>query len=575
MVQRYPRRCAVVLGLSLLAGIAESLGIMTLLPVLGLALDGDIAKDHPLAARLQEMLTGIGIPLTLPVLLTFIVVLLSCKSLLTLAATRAAGNAAGRVSADLRISLIRALMSARWSHVLSRRTGGLSNAMGIEAERSAAVFQTCAKIATSLVQALLYIVLAFFTSVLVSVAGIVVGLLLFALLYQLTRIARHAANRQTAILRGLVERMTDILNALKGLKAMGLEQKMGPLLESETEDLDRARQRETVSSAALVSVQEPILAAVLACGIYVVVQMKLMPFVQLLFMAVVFYRIVGNISVLQGNVQLLARLESAFWSITGLIADAERDREKWAGNIRPAKIESIAFSAVSFAYDRVPVLHDVTFEIACPGMTTLIGPSGSGKTTVADLLIGLHAPTAGQISVNNVPLAKIDMAWWRDRIGYVPQEPVLFHDTIVANITLRDPDIAQDDVERALRSAGAWDFVQSQADGLDTIVGERGGQLSGGQRQRIALARALARKPQLLILDEATTALDPATEQGILQTIAQLKASLAILAISHQPAILDITDVVLRTSSGAVVDAGTTPAALPRAVSWSKPCADC
>lgn len=555
MVEQYPRRCAVVLGLSLCAGIAESLGIMTLLPVLGLALDGAIAKDHPLAVRLQDTLTALGIPLTLPVLLAFIVALLTFKSLLMLAATRASGNAAGRVSADLRIALVRALMSARWSHVLSRRGGGLANAMSIEAERSAAVFQTCSKIATSLVQALLYIVLAFFTSVLVSVAGVVVGLLLFALLYQLTRVARHAANQQTSILRGLIEGMTDILNGLKGLKAMGLEQKMGPLLESETEHLDRARRRETLSSAALVSVQEPILAAVLACGIYVVVQMKLMPFVQLLFMAVVFYRIVGNISVLQGNFQLLVRLESAFWSIVGLIGDAERHKETWAGDVRLDRIERISFNAVEFHYDRVSVLRDVTFDIRCPGMTTLIGPSGSGKTTVADLLIGLYAPAAGQIAVNGIPFEKLDMAWWRARIGYVPQEPVLFHDTIAANITLRDPAIATSEVEQALRSAGAWDFVQTQADGIDTVVGERGGQLSGGQRQRIALARALVRKPQLLILDEATTALDPATEQGVLQTIAALKSSLAILAISHQPAILGIADVVFRIRDGAITNA--------------------
>jgi ATP-binding cassette, subfamily C, bacterial len=133
-------------------------------------------------------------------------------------------------------------------------------------------------------------------------------------------------------------------------------------------------------------------------------------------------------------------------------------------------------------------------------------------------------------------------------VGYVPQDVILFHDTVMANVTLGDPNLAAVDVEQALRVVDAWDFVAQLPKGLLTVVGERGSLLSGGQRQRIALARALIHRPSLLILDEATSALDPETEAAICQNLKALsqKYGLTILAISHQPAWVEAADRVIR-----------------------------
>jgi ATP-binding cassette subfamily C protein len=128
-------------------------------------------------------------------------------------------------------------------------------------------------------------------------------------------------------------------------------------------------------------------------------------------------------------------------------------------------------------------------------LTVIMGPSGVGKTTLVDLLLGLYAPHRGPILVDGVPLAELDLHAWRCMIGYVPQELVLLHDTVFANLALGDPGITPEQVQGALRTAGAWPFVASLPEGPKTTVGERGMQLSGGQRQRIALARALLFKP--------------------------------------------------------------------------------
>jgi ATP-binding cassette subfamily C protein len=197
-------------------------------------------------------------------------------------------------------------------------------------------------------------------------------------------------------------------------------------------------------------------------------------------------------------------------------------------------------------------------------VTAVIGASGAGKTTLVDLILGLHQPTGGQILIDGQPISAIDIMKWRMMVGYVPQELLLYHDSIMANVTLGEPSFTREDVERALKQAGAWGFVSALSDGIDHIVGERGGLLSGGQRQRIAMARALIHRPQLLILDEATSALDPATEAEIVRNVHELsrQSGITVLSISHQPAWMTVADKVIRVQDGTVSEA--TPASLTK-----------
>jgi ATP-binding cassette subfamily C protein len=234
------------------------------------------------------------------------------------------------------------------------------------------------------------------------------------------------------------------------------------------------------------------------------------------------------------------------------IAAAEAAQEHETGSGVPQLRHAIVLRDVRFAYDGEPVLDAVSLVIPAGSLVAVVGQSGAGKTTVADLIIGLLRPQTGAVLIDDVPLDTCDAQRWRAQIGYVPQDTFLLHDSVRVNVTLGDHDLSPAAVETALRAAEAWEFVSALPDGIDTIVGERGLRMSGGQRQRISLARALVRRPQLLILDEATAALDPATEADVSRTLQRLRGEMTMLAICHQGPLIDVADRVYRVEAGRI-----------------------
>jgi ATP-binding cassette subfamily C protein len=253
--------------------------------------------------------------------------------------------------------------------------------------------------------------------------------------------------------------------------------------------------------------------------------------------------------------------ESAFWSLQDTLQTVKSEREDVGGDHTPTLNQAIQLENVTFAYDDHPVLQNVSLNFPMGRIITIVGPSGSGKTTLVDLVIGLLRPQQGEVLIDDVPLAEVNLKSWRRMIGYIPQETILLHDTVLNNITLGDPNLTAADAEDALRAAGALEFVNRMPQAMQSMVGERGGKLSGGQRQRIAIARALVHKPKLLILDEATSGLDPESEAAVCDTLQQLRGKHTILAISHQSALVEIADKAYRIRDGKILQTETKPEA--------------
>jgi ATP-binding cassette subfamily C protein len=264
---------------------------------------------------------------------------------------------------------------------------------------------------------------------------------------------------------------------------------------------------------------------------------------------------------LQSQLHSLAEVEPAYWKLHEQIDEAENAAEDGQSGETPTLEQGVRFDGVTFAHHRgdtgepVPVLDRVSFDCPAGGITVLVGRSGAGKTTIIDLLIGFHAPQAGTIRIDGVPLEALSMRRWRSMIGYVPQDLSLLHGTIYDNVSLGDTSISREDVMEALRLAGADQFIADLPDGLDTDAGVMGAKLSGGQRQRISLARALVQKPKLLILDEVTSALDEETEAAICANITGLAGRFTIIAITHRPAWARIAQRIYTVGNGKVVKA--------------------
>jgi ATP-binding cassette subfamily C protein len=182
------------------------------------------------------------------------------------------------------------------------------------------------------------------------------------------------------------------------------------------------------------------------------------------------------------------------------------------------------------------------------------GPSGAGKTTLADLLVGLFPPQAGRITVGGKPLEGETLAAWRGAVSYISQDPFLFHDTVRRNLAWASAEASEAQMWAALELADAADTVRRMDGGLDAIVGERGVLVSGGERQRIALARAVLRRPRLLIMDEATNAIDVDAERALVARIAALSPPPTIVLIAHRPESLAPCRRVLRLEDGRLVD---------------------
>lgn len=557
-----PWRSISVLLALVLAAVFEGLGLSTLLPLLSLA-GHQPAGDHSALGRaIGPWLEAVGLHPSMPFLLLLIIGALLMKSLLLLAAQRQVGYTVAQVATDLRLRLIRSLLSTRWAYFKHQPTGAIANAFAAEAARASLAYLAGVTMVSQLIIVVAYTVVAASTSSVATGIAMPVGIVTAAMLSRLVRMTRAAGTRQTELLKDVISRLMDVLRGVKLVKVMGREPIVAPMLVGETEQLNAALRRQVITKEIVTALQDMALMTYVVAGIYVcVVVVKLE--VSLVFMlALVFIRMLTSLNKAQRRYQEMAENESAYWSLVATVEAAEAERETNGGS-RPPRLErGITLHDVVFAHDTQPVLDGVSLEIPAGKLTLLIGPSGAGKTTIIDLLARLGAPQSGEILVDGVPLKEIDVHAWRHNIGYVPQDTVLFNTTIETNVSLGDPAIQRDDVVTALKRAGAWRFVERLPLGIDSSVGELGAKLSGGERQRIAIARALVRNPSLLILDEPTSMLDAANEQAVWQAVVGLRGPVTILGVSHQHAPLALADRAYRLENGHVVE--LTPAVVVR-----------
>jgi ATP-binding cassette subfamily C protein len=560
-LRAYPWKSAIALMAMLFAGLAEGIGISTFLPLLGIAIDygtgSSTAQASESASELEQMVRNlfetVGITPTIGTLLTVFIVSILIQNALLLIANVRVGYIIVQITKDLRLELIRTIFVSRWEYFIRQPVGHFTNAFQSEIARTAAAYQHGIRIIVTLLHAAVYAGLVFLVSWQVSLAAITATVVFFYSLRIFTQRSKRFGDKITKLMQALTAQMTDSLVMIKPLKSMARGRLAETVLIEKTKRLKTITKKLVLAGASLGAFQDPIILSFLALGIYITLVYFKLPLANVLIVIYLLTKLFKQFKKIQKENQLMKSAESAYWSLQDKLQAARQAKEPLPGSRQPVLNNGIRLDRVGFAYDKRWILQDATLTFPVGSFTAIVGPSGVGKTSVVDLITGLLRPQAGEIWIDGLPMSEIDLLQWRRMIGYVPQETLLLHNTISMNVTLGDETLTTEDVTYALKAAGAWDFVKALPERMDSIVGERGHMLSGGQRQRIAIARALVHKPKLLILDEATTALDPENEAAICRTLGDLRGEMTILAISHQSAVLEVADRSYRLEDGKAI----------------------
>lgn len=542
----------------------EGIGLMMLVPMLefiGITSQGGATGS--ISAYISLFFVSLNLPKTLPMVLFLYVLLISLRHFLV----RAQSLLNMEINQDfiqvLRKRMFKSISYANWLFFTRTRSSDFVQTLISDIQRTGQGISLFTRLLSTIIMLCVYLILAFKLSfemtILVGFFAIVV-LLLFR---KKTIVSQTTGKDLTRVQDKLYSTVTEHLGNMKLTKIFGAEQQSITLFNKATEDT-RQNTIEFLRNITGIQMWFGIVnVVILSSFFYIAVEIISVPVDALLLLVFIFTRMMPRVSSLQQTYQHLIHMIPAFDSFiereSQCRAQVEDLREEDAAP-RIVIHKQIRFHKVSFRYnpEQNPcAVNSVSFVIPAHQTTAIVGPSGGGKTTIADLLMGLILPNKGEILVDGKLLISERLMAWRKTIGYVPQDNFLFHDTIRANLQWAKPDASEEEMIQALNLVALKSLVEPLPQGLEIKIGDRGVRLSGGEKQRLALARVLLIKPQLIVLDEATSSLDVENEQLIQKAIANLHGNITMLIIAHRLTTIRNVDSIVVLEKGSVVETGS------------------
>jgi len=448
------------------------------------------------------------------------------------------------------------ILHTSMNFINQQHQGYFLNTMTREVAQVADAFTAFSRSVAPFIQACLLIALPIYLSWQTSVVTILCGFLLIAPLSLIKGRIYLWSQRDVLASNEYSKKLQEIFSNIRIISGFALESK-------ELKSLKDKFLRLKKTSITLQFIQSTVSYTYNPIGIIIVFITYLMgssqslPLAELVVILLAFHRLTSVLRTLTQSFNGLVQLVPSYEHVSKLITDAKNQRPEFGLNHFNGIQKKIEFKDVSFSYpNSKKVLTKINLNICKNEMTALIGSSGAGKSTIADILLGLQRPSSGELLVDQIKMNDLSIATYKSKIGYVPQQSSLFNDTIIKNILWANPKASNDDILEACQQANANEFIKNLKDGINTIVGDRGVQLSGGQVQRIALARALIRKPSILILDEATSALDSESERLIQQSLNNLMGKITLLVIAHRLSTIKKSDNIYIIDKGEIIGSG-------------------
>jgi len=550
-------QAALAIALLLLASLTEGISIVLLIPIISIAGTGRPAtiagfrvpawvsiREH--AALAAVMLAFVAAVVLRGVLMRFKDVGMS--------------NIVSVVTNQLRISLFSSIAFARWGFISTLRTADLDHALSAEISRVQMTIFMVFQAGQSIIILPIYVAISTFISPGMTLFAAGFGLILFAVMRPVRRATTAYGRTVTEQSQKQFRIISGFIGSIKVAKSFNAEPAYLEKLLRHLEETRQSSLRLTkIISNGMVTSQF-ISAFGMAAFAYLALTYFQIPFAKIIVLLIALMQMAPRIAGIQENFHQIMLNLPAYDTVRQLAGecDAAQELADDAGQPALELRDRLTFDGVTFAYHAKGGGHifDASFHLPASRITALIGPSGAGKSTIADLMMGLIEPSKGEILIDNEKLSPHNRRAWRDQVAYVPQDVFLTHDTIYENLRIARPQATEAEMWRALEAANAAAFISALPEQLRTVVGERGLRVSGGERQRIALARALLRRPRLLILDEGTSALDWENQAMVARSIEALRGQMTVLTIAHRPSMIAFADWVVAVSAGRIVESG-------------------
>ncbi|CAM4225284.1 multidrug ABC transporter [Bacillus luti] len=547
-----------------LISLLEGIGIILLIPMISMTGIINIGEETTFIAPVSRFLQDFPKTTSLASILGIYILIVLGQNLLQRNITLRDARTQQAFVRELRIETYSMILKAKWSFFLEKRKTNLINILTTELARVSYGVNLILQLLAAILFTFIQVGIAFLLSPQITIFVLVFGLLFLVASRVFIKKARILGGKTSELAKDYLSGITDHFNGIKDIKSNTLESSRLDWLQSITEKMSNEQMEYMRIRSNSQLFYKVSMAILIVFFLLLSVSMFQAQSTQLLLIILIFSRLWPRFMTIQSNLEQLAASIPAFKSLWELQEECKEAIEMQdihqQKHIEPICIkQGIECKDVYFRYNKqesLYALQNINVQIPINSMTAIVGHSGAGKSTLIDVLMGLIQPEKGQVLIDGTPLTTDNLLSLRRAISYVPQDPFLFNASIRENLLMIDSNASEEQIWSALEFAAATEFVRMLPNGLDTLIGDRGVRLSGGERQRLVLARAILRKPSILVLDEATSALDTENEVKIQSAIERLKGTMTIVVIAHRLSTIRNVDQVIVLGKGEIVQKG-------------------
>lgn len=540
-----------------LSGILESLGVTMIIPLFSRVANQPLLESNQITKFFDAFFAFLHIEPRLRLLLPLIILFFILRAIVLFLFEYLRARLSADYDLRMKTGLYGDSLKVNWPYLLKQKLGHLENTLMTDVAASTSFLSQLTISMLHIASLAIYILVALSLSASMAALALLAGVILLFLFKPLIAKSRLYAQALVVLNKKIAHDINENVIGSKIIKSLGVEKPISKAISRLFEELRTIKLKQATVMSLTSSAVEP-MSLLMIVAIFTVSFLR--PGFNFAVFAVLLYMI-------QRIFIYVDRAQTAWHGINhglphaarvlALKEELARELEKETGGLPFRFKNELKFENVNFNYDgSKKILLDINFTLKKGEMLGVVGASGVGKTTIADLILRLFAPNSGLILLDGQTAQGIGLRDWRTNIGYVAQDMFLLNDTIENNIRFYDEDVPEASFSEALKLARVLDFAANLPEGLKTAVGERGLQLSVGQRQRIALARVLARRPQILILDEATSSLDNESEALIKRSVESLKGRLTLFIIAHRLSTIMNCDRVLVLKNGQIIETG-------------------